>query len=122
MQTIAFAVPLAANKKDSLIRFSKLLATERKEEFKDFLLRLNAVEENWYLQSTGGADIFICYIAAHDITRAFAELAASQHPFDKWIKQENKDIFGIDFEHPSDDPMPSVLFECNFNFNVSSTK
>ncbi|WLG87394.1 DUF6176 family protein [Pseudomonas cucumis] len=112
MQTIAFAVPLPSDKKERFLSFAQLLRTERSTEFRQFLERLDTVEENWFLQRFGEMDLFICYLAAPDLQAAFGKLASSQHPFDKWIKQENKEIFGMDFESPSDDPMPEMLLQC----------
>ncbi|AZC23617.1 DUF6176 family protein [Pseudomonas sessilinigenes] len=112
MQTIAFAVPLPADKKERFLKFAQLLRNERNADFRRFLERLDTVEENWFLQPFGEMELFICYLAAPDLQAAFGKLASSQHPFDKWIKQENKEIFGMDFESPSDDPMPEVLLQC----------
>ncbi|WP_087502457.1 hypothetical protein [Pseudomonas sp. SID14000] len=121
MQTIAFAVSLPSDKKERFLSFAKLLRTDRNAEFRQFLERLDTVEENWFLQPCGETDLFICYLAASDLQAAFGKLASSQHPFDKWIKQENKEIFGMDFESPSDGPMPEVLLQCKLEPTQSNT-
>lgn len=111
MQTIAFALPVLPNKVGQLLELAAVLNGPKRENFKDFLTRLNTNEENWYLQNQGDHDLCICYLAADDLPAAFEKLARSEHQFDLWIKQQNKDIFGIDFNEPSDGTLPAVLFE-----------
>lgn len=115
MQTIAFAVPLASDKKERFLEFAALIRNERNADFRAFLGRMETTEEHWFLQQFGEMQLFICYLASPDLKAAFEKLAVSQHPFDKWIKQENKEIFGMDFEVPSEDPMPEVLLQCRLN-------
>lgn len=111
METIAFAFPVRPGKTQALRELAEQFRTGRKEEFQDFLRRLNTVEENWYLQPFGEMDLCICYLAAENLGEAFAKLAQSDHPFDNFIKDINKEIFGIDFNEPSDGGMPEVLFQ-----------
>lgn len=111
MQTIAFAVPVIAGKKEQLFQLAHLLNNEKRSDFNNFLLRLDTEEENWYLQTAGDHDLCICYLAAKDLGVAFSKLAESKNPFDIWLKQQNKEIFGIDFDEPGQGDMPQVLFE-----------
>lgn len=114
MQTIAFAVPVLPGKVQRLKELAATLRTERSGEFREFLARLKTHEENWYLQPGADHDLCICYLAAEDMGAAFAALAQSRHPFDVFIKDANKDIFGLDFDGDGDGgggAMPQVLFE-----------
>lgn len=111
MQTFAMAFPVAADKVPALRDLADLLGGARRADFEDFLRRLNVSEERWYLQTIGGVPHCIMFLAAADIAAAFAQLAASQHAFDRWMKERNREIFQIDFEHPGDDPMPETLLE-----------
>lgn len=119
MQKIAFAVPLSSEKRGRFLSFAALIRGERNADFRSFLERMNTTEEHWFLQKFDESELFICYIASPDLKAAFEQLAVSQHPFDIWIKQENKDIFGMDFESPSSDPMPEVLLQCNIESTPS---
>lgn len=111
METIAFAFPVLPGKKQALKQLAGQFRNERKDEFKEFLKRLNTTEENWYLQPFGDQDICICYLAAESLSDAFRILAESEHPFDKFIKDVNKDIFGIDFNESNEGEMPELLFQ-----------
>ncbi len=111
METIAFAFPVLPSKTEALKELAETFRNEKKEEFKDFLRRLDTIEENWYLQPFGDIDLCICYLAAENLSSAFGKLAASDHPFDSFIKDINKEIFGIDFNESSDSGMPEVLFQ-----------
>lgn len=113
MEKIAFALPVLPGKTQALRELAIQLRTKQKEEFQDFLKRLNTVEENWYLQPFGEQDLCICYLVAENLNEAFSKLAQSNHPFDNFIKDINKEIFGIDFNEPSDGGMPEVLFQFN---------
>lgn len=111
MQTIAFALPVLPDKGGQLLELAAALKGPKREDFQNFLTRLNTHEENWYLQNHGDHDLCICYLVADDLAAAFAKLAGSEHSFDLWIKQQNKDIFGVDFNEPSDGALPTILFE-----------
>lgn len=117
MQTMNMAFPVVPGQEDALRDLATQLNGPKKGEFNDFLQRVGAAEERWYLQDIGGQAHCIMYLAAEDMGSAFAALAASKHPFDVWMKDRNREIFNIDFEAPSEGPMPETLLD-----HVTQTK
>jgi hypothetical protein len=111
MQTMNMAVPLPVGREAALRALAAELAGPRQAEFRAFLERLDTTEERWYLQTIEGKPYCIVYLAAGDIAAAFGRLAASRHPFDIWIKEQNRQIFDIDFDAEMDGPVSENLFE-----------
>jgi len=106
MQTMNMAFPVAKDKVKDLHLLAAELTGGRKDEFNDFLRRLNTTEERWTVQEINGETYCLLYLAGDDLGAAFGALATSKHPFDVWMKKQNGDVLGMDFEKPSDDPMP----------------
>jgi hypothetical protein len=111
MQTMNMAFPVVPGQEDALRELAAQLNGPKKEAFNDFLTRVGASEERWYLQDIGGQAYCLMFLAAKDLGSAFAALAVSKHPFDVWMKERNREIFNIDFEAPSEGPMPETLLD-----------
>jgi hypothetical protein len=111
MQTMNMAFPVVPGQEQALRDLAIQLNGPQKDDFNDFLVRVGAAEERWYLQDIGGQTHCIMYLAAEDLGQAFGALAVSKHPFDVWMKERNREIFNIDFEAPSDGPMPETLLD-----------
>jgi hypothetical protein len=55
--------------------------------------------------------VCIVYLQGEDPARSIATLAALDHPFDRWFKQEVKRLHGIDFNQPPASPLREVVYE-----------
>jgi hypothetical protein len=42
---------------------------------------------------------------------AIQKLAASDHPFDRWFKEQSREVHGIDFNQRLPGPPPEQVFE-----------
>ncbi len=42
---------------------------------------------------------------------AIGKLAGSDHPFDRWFKEQVREIHGVDFNQPMAGPPPEQIFE-----------
>jgi hypothetical protein len=66
-------------------------------------------KETWAIQQTPQGDFFVVYMAGEDIAQAFAQLAASQSEFDRWLKQQLQEMTGADLNTPPPGRISEIL-------------
>lgn len=109
MTQLAIALPCLPG---GAARFRQLAAEcsgARKGEFEDFHRRLGLSAEHWYLQTTPDGELCLVVLEG-DPAGAIAKLGASDHPFDRWFRDEVKAVHGVDFAAPLPGPPPEALF------------
>jgi len=95
MQSIAFAAPILPGKADAFRDWMRLEG-ERRKEHEASRERLGIGREAVWLQQTPAGDMAIIYMEADDLQAAFAGLATSQEPYDRWSRDTISDVHGID--------------------------
>jgi hypothetical protein len=110
MSTLALALPCLPGGADKLRQLAEQCRGPRHEEFAGFHQRAGLDIERWYLQQTPQGELFVLYLDG-DPLGAIGMLAASDHPFDVWFREQAKQIHGIDFSQPLPAPPPEVVFE-----------
>jgi hypothetical protein len=95
MQSIAFAAPILPGKTEAF-RDWMHLEGERRQEHEASRERLGIGRETAWLQQTPAGDVAIIYMEADDLQAAFAGLATSQEPYDRWSRDMISEIHGID--------------------------
>ena len=55
--------------------------------------------------------MIIIYLEAKDLPTMFQTFAASQDPFDVWMKQSFTALHGIDFNQPMAGPLPEQILQ-----------
>jgi hypothetical protein len=83
-------------------RFLQELAGPRLEGYAESRRRLGIFAESvWFAPKPSGGGSAVVFLEAEDPERALrelvAELAASETPFDSWLRREMHDLFGCDF-------------------------
>ena len=109
MAQLAIALPCLPGGADKLRQLGKVCAGERKAEFEDFHRRLGLDAESWYLQSTPGGELCLVVLEG-DPAGAMGKLAASDHAFDVWFREQVKGVHGVDFAEPLPGPPPEPVF------------
>jgi Family of unknown function (DUF6176) len=98
----AFAAPL----KPAMTQAGRLFAQEafvaRRSEITESRLAKNVLREEVFLNQTPMGDIIVVYLEGQDPVEANRQFAASSAPFDRWFKDQCREIFleGIDFDRP----------------------
>lgn len=110
MQEMCIAMPVLPGKREKLMAFAHALMHERRAEYD--AAQTTVVAESWYFQPTPMGDLVIIHLKAPDIARVFANLAASDEPFDAWFRETVKEGSGIDLTQP----LPG-LPECILRWN-----
>jgi predicted ester cyclase len=107
--TVTFAAPILPGQLEAWRRFTQEIGESRSAEHAESRRRLGLTREQSWLQQTPGGDLAIITFDAIDPGRAFAGLASSTAPFDRWFRDKVKELHGLDLTAPAPGA-PSELF------------
>jgi hypothetical protein len=110
MGTLAMALPLLPGGAERLRALAAECSGPRRAEFSDFHQRVGLDTERWYLQPSPAGELFVLYLEG-DPLGAIGKLAASDHSFDVWFRDQARHIHGVDFSQPLPGPPPEAVFE-----------
>lgn len=82
-----------------------------RSEYEASRKRLGVTREVAYLQQTPQGDMAVVYIEAQDIPRVFEGFGMSREPFDVWVREQAKEIHGVDLAQPLPGPLPEALVD-----------
>lgn len=105
------AMPVLPGKRKLLEELSKSLAGPKKGEFDASEKRVKVRKEDWFLQSTPQGDLCLFYGEADNWSKSLSDWGASKDPFDIWLKDQLREITGVDFNRPIPGPLPTELLK-----------
>ena len=105
MPAIGFVVPILPGKIDDHLRLDEELMGSRREEFAQSRRSLGIHKESAWHQETPDGTVAVVYIEADDPAAAMAGMGSSEEPFDRWFREQVRDIYGVDLTEP---PPPLV--------------
>ena len=115
MPQFAIVFPVLPGKREALRAFLKELAGPRFADYDISSKKWGFERDTWFLQTTPQGVLVIYYGEGKDIPKAMRDWASGREPFDVWMKQQLKDITGIDFNKPSDAPWPEQIHKYGFD-------
>jgi hypothetical protein len=121
MPLVVRAFPLLPGKAEALRRFAADMAGPRRQEAEQFFKSFGVVRESWHYQETpqGPMVIAVTDVESEPGARAW-EYAESSRPFDRWFKDQVRDLTGIDPSvHPLG-PSSEVIFDTQREATVHS--
>ncbi|HZG65660.1 MAG TPA: hypothetical protein VEZ12_02895 [Herpetosiphonaceae bacterium] len=92
----AFAVPIPPGKTDAVRRLIQESLSVRKSEYDDMQRRSGVTEESYWLQHDPELGDLLIVVSSSDQTDFLAIMANPQTPFDRWYRDQIRDIFGFD--------------------------
>jgi hypothetical protein len=110
MARLAFALPCVPGGGDKLRELAKQCRGPRRAEFEDFHRRVGLTSEAWYLQQSAQGEVFILILEG-DVMGSLEKAADSEHPFDKWFKEQARQVHGVDFNQKLPTTPPEEIFE-----------
>ena len=99
MYASAAIVPLAPGQAEAWRRWTQELSGLRKQEFADACRRLGIVRVVAWSTEIEHAEVVILYVETSRPEQGFSLLAASEEPFDLWLKQQLSTLHGLDLTH-----------------------
>lgn len=95
MPTLSMTLPIRPGKLEAWRRFCQELQGARRPAYEASRRRLGIIHEQFALVQTPIGDAALASIEAADVGRALSELAASEHPFDRWFKAQLLELHGV---------------------------
>ena len=111
MASFASVFPILPGKTEQWKRFCQETVGPRRSEYEAANNRLGVTRDFASLQQTPQGDMVMVYLEAQDIQRVFEEYGSSQEPFEAWVREQSKDILGVDFSQPLSGPLPEVFID-----------
>jgi hypothetical protein len=97
VQTIAFAAPILPGKTQTdREAIASCAGGDRQAEYQASRRRAGIERESVWIQTTLDGDVAVVLIEAPDIQAAMGSLATSEDPFDRWFRENVKDVHGMD--------------------------
>jgi hypothetical protein len=107
---VFFAAPVLPGKEEGWRRFVQELSGSRRGGYEGLCRRLGVREELvWLLPSPRGGTV-VARIEIGDPRGAMRRLAASEHPFDLWLKERLLEFHGIDLPLARPGGLPEPVF------------
>ncbi len=114
MHSVAFALPLLPGRTDAdRVALRSCWTGTRREAFQDARRRAGVVREAVWIEERPGGDVAIVYLEADDVAAAFAALATSAEPFDRWFREHVRGVHGVDLEDGFTAPELVLDFDVN---------
>lgn len=112
MPLIVRAFPVLRGKEEDIRKLATEMAGPRREEAREFYRSFGVVRESWHYQETphGPLVIGVTEVDEDPSVRA-REYAESNRPFDRWFKDQVRNLTGIDPDSQPLGPPSEVIFD-----------
>ena len=105
-----FAWPVLAGKEEEWRRFLQALEGSRSEEYKRMKRRLGIGRTRTWLQRTRGYRMAVTCVEVDDLAAAVSALAASDEPFDRWLRSKIEEFHGVDIARVGPSASAELVF------------
>jgi hypothetical protein len=97
MERVVRAFPILAGKEARVRQLAAEVKGERATEAGEFYRRFGVTHESWHLQNTpaGLWLIGVTEVGASSVAEVATSYARSHESFDKWLKEQIRDVTGI---------------------------
>jgi hypothetical protein len=100
--------PILEGKEDAARAFAAATVGARRAEFEALQARSNVRRETWAMQETPMGSFMLVWFEG-DVEKAFGDLASDNSDFATWLRQQVKEITGVDLAAPPEGPLPEVV-------------
>jgi hypothetical protein len=112
MPLIVRAFPVLRGKEEDVRKLAAEMAGPRREEAREFFRSFGVVRESWHYQETPHGPLVIGVTEVDgDLSAIAQEYAESSRPFDRWFKEQVKNLSGIDPDVQPLGPPSEVIFD-----------
>ena len=112
MPLIVRAFPVLRGKEEDVRKLAVEMAGPRREEAREFYRSFGVVRESWHYQETPHGPLVIGVTEVDgDLSAIAQEYAESNRPFDRWFKNQVKNLSGIDPDSQPLGPPSEVIFD-----------
>ena len=113
MDLVVRAFPLVPGRERELRELARKLLAERRDEALAFYSRYGIVHESWHLQTTphGSWVIGVTQLQTPSLGEAATRYSDSEHPFDRWFKDQVHRVSGINPDELPLGPPTECLYD-----------
>ena len=113
MDRVVRAYPIIPGREVELRAMAHFCNTEARGRTRDFFARYGVARECWFLQETpqGSWVIAVTDVAERPLPEVAGAFAGSEHPFDRWFKDQVRHISGFDPDVQPLGPPSTCLFD-----------
>ena len=111
MPLIVRAFPVLPGKEEDIRKLAAELTGARREEAQEFYRHFGVVRESWHYQETPNGPMVIGVTDVEEPDARAQEYAESSRPFDRWFKDQVKNLTGIDPDIQPLGPPTEVIFD-----------
>jgi hypothetical protein len=112
MPLIVRAFPVLRGKEEDVRKLAAEMAGRRRKEAQEFYRSFGVVRESWHFQETPHGPLLIGVTEVDGELGARAqEYAESNRPFDRWFKDQVKNLSGIDPDVQPLGPPTEMIFD-----------
>ena len=122
MPLIVRAFPVLKGKEEDIRRLATEMAGARREEAQEFYRHFGVVRESWHYQETPYGPMVIGVTEIEEPDAKAQEYAESNRPFDRWFKDQVRNLTGIDPDEQPLGPPSEVIFDTRGEASVRYSK
>jgi hypothetical protein len=104
MPLIVRTFPVLPGKEEDIRKLAAELAGPRREAAREFYKSFGVARESWHYQETPHGPVVIGVTEIADPVAKAQEYAESNRPFDRWFKDQVRNLTGIDPDRPAPGP------------------
>lgn len=101
MRAITFALPILPGKQEAWRRCLQEMLDVYRSDYEAFWRRLAMTKVSVWLTEMPGGNMVIVHIEAEEPETILPKLAASDHAFDRWLRQHVLELHGLDVTQPT---------------------
>jgi hypothetical protein len=94
--TLIVMLPLLPGKQEAWRQFCQALQGSRHHEYDSCLHRMGITRQAVWLSQSMRGDVVHLYLHVEQCERIVTALAASAHPFDRWLRRSLLELHGLD--------------------------
>jgi hypothetical protein len=106
---IIIIAPILPGKAEAWRRFMQEMLGARRQEYEASRRRLGIRAERAWISETRWRTIGMMIIEADHLEQVLAALAASDHPFDRWFREQVLALQGLDLTRPDPTLLPDLV-------------
>jgi hypothetical protein len=111
MPLVVRAFPVLQGKEEDIRNLAAEMAGARREEAQEFYRHFGVLRESWHYQETPYGPMVIGVTEVEEPDAKAREYAESNRPFDRWFKDQVRNLTGIDPDAQPLGPPSEVIFD-----------
>lgn len=111
MTRLVVTAPILPGKVEAWRRLCQEIEGRRQRGYEESRRHLGIVSEAIWLLRTPGAKVAVVCVDTQEPEHLLARLSASEHPFDRWFKEQLREVCGLDLTPAYLGPTMELVFD-----------